>query len=106
MENLSSRDLFIYRKFLIDMKNNLIDEELDKYLLTIMEFIELKYESDAYNNYNLEDFIQECFVFFYDSKNNNELNKEYFVNGIESIYQELNNTQKMTKKLIIDGITR
>lgn len=102
MNNLNKKDLFIYRKFLNSMRDNLIDTDLDLYLPLIMDFIESKYESNENNNYDLEDFIQECFALFYNDKIKNILELDYFETKINEIYSKMNNEQKTIKEEIIN----
>lgn len=98
MNKLSKKDLFIYRLFLKNMNNVIIDNELDNYLLSIMNFIENNYISDNNNNYDLNDFIQECFLAFYELKKDNKLSHIKYNDELIAIYLNMNTTQKSLKK--------
>ena len=60
--NMNKRDLYKYRKFLNLVKNGTDDAFLDRCLPLLVRFIERNYSSDDTKMFDIDDFIQECFV--------------------------------------------
>ena len=88
---LNKKDLYQYRKFVMQMEQGSGDTYLDECIVALIRFINNQYISEESKNFELDDFIQECLMKVGKYRDNPSL-KMALYNCYQKTYRSMKNS--------------